>query len=123
MKREVKLFKAVDHIDVNLHVTDEDFSDNQVNVKSTEKVSVTCVVTGGYPKPKVSFVLINGDDEIDGDFSEVEEVLKEDSEDSTFSASLTPTTENQGYFIGCKLEQFDHEDKSLAKEVEKVYKT
>ena len=108
LKRDVKLFKPVDHIDVNLHVADEDTSDNVVNVKSDGSVSVTCVASGGYPKPKATFVLVKDDTEVQGDFSKVEEVVQEDSEDIKFSTTLTPTPENQGYFVSCKLEQVNH---------------
>jgi len=101
----LKLHKKFDD-DIKVTLGDESEKVTKENIKS----SVHCAVKGGFPTPKVIFMLMKDNNTVVNDSESRFDTITNSSKDDiiTFTSSFTPSKDDQGLFVCCHAEQFDN---------------
>ena len=123
-KVELQVFSSKNEFNLKLHKKFDDIEvtlgdDNQKLLKESENTTIHCIVKGGFPTPKLTFMLMeNNDTVVNNSESRFVNITTTPTDDSiTLSSSFTPSKTDQGLYVCCHAEQSDEKmDRSLYKE-------
>ena len=123
-KVELKVKFSDNEINLKLHQKFDDIKvtlgdDDKKVIKESENSTIQCIVKGGYPTPKVKFMLMKDNvTVVEGSESRFNNISTDDS--ITFTSSFTPSRADQGHFVCCHAEQIDDKMSRILYKNEKV---